>query len=150
MSEPTFESSVMKAIHERRSIRSYAPQKLDQATIRALLDAAVWAPTAVHEEPWLFSIVQDVAVLKSLSERAKKIFAAQAEQAHPEQAQRLLDIVGQPDFNIFYNASTLIVISAKPKGLLSSRIAGLRHKTCCSPPIRRGWVPVSSVWRWRA
>ncbi len=71
--------SVLDAIHERRSVRAYSPQRLDQATVRRkLLDAAVWAPTAVHEEPWAFDIVQDVAALKSLSDRAKTIFAAEA------------------------------------------------------------------------
>lgn len=109
-------SDVIKAIHERRSVRDYTPDQLDQATIRKLLDAAVWAPTAVHEEPWLFSIVQDRVVLKNLSDRAKKIFAAQTPQAHPDQAKRLRDILDQSDFNIFYNASTLIVISGKPQG----------------------------------
>jgi nitroreductase len=116
MSEPTTELSVMKAIHDRRSVRDYAPQPLEEAIIRTLLDAAVWAPTAVHEEPWAFVIVQDKAVLQRLSARAKKIFTAEAENAHPEQARRLLDILAQPDFNIFYNAGTLIIICGRPKG----------------------------------
>jgi nitroreductase len=64
----------------------------------------------------VFVIVQHPAVLKSLSDRAKKIFAAEAPRTHPDQAGRLLDILAQPDFNIFYNAGTLIVICAKPKG----------------------------------
>ncbi|HEY1232724.1 MAG TPA: nitroreductase family protein [Candidatus Binatia bacterium] len=109
--------NVMDAIHGRRSVRSYAPQRLDQATIRVLLDAAVWAPTAVHEEPWVFVIVQDTALLKSLSDRAKKIFAAQAEDTHPGQARRLREMISDPNFNIFYDASTLIIICAKPEGI---------------------------------
>jgi nitroreductase len=116
MSEVETRMSVMDAIHERRSVRDYTPQRLDHVTVRSLLDAAVWAPTAVHEEPWVFSVVQDVAVLKSLSDRAKTIFAADARQTHPEQASRLLETLAQPDFNIFYNAGTLIVICGPPKG----------------------------------
>ena len=116
MSKPTTELSVMKAIHERRSVRAYTPQPLEEATIRTLLDAAVWAPTAVHEEPWAFVIVQDQAVLQRLSARAKKIFTAEAKHAHPEQARHLLDMLADPDFNMFYNAGTLIVICARPKG----------------------------------
>jgi nitroreductase len=108
--------SVLGAIRERRSVRSYAPHRLEQATIRALLDAAVWAPTAVHEEPWAFAIVQDMTLLKSLSDRAKLIFAVDARRTHPDQASHLLEMVENPDFNIFYNAGTLIVICAKPKG----------------------------------
>ena len=116
MAERDKEISVVAAIHERRSVRAYAPQRLDQATVRALLDAAVWAPTAVHEEPWAFAVVQDMALLKSLSDRAKTIFAADAHRTHPDQASHLLEMVGNPDFNIFYNAGTLIIICARPKG----------------------------------
>jgi len=108
--------NIMDAIHGRRSVRSYAPERLDTVTIQTLLDAAIWAPTAVHEEPWAFVIVQDRAVLKRLSDRAKKIFTAEAERSHPDQARHLLDILAKPDFNIFYDAGTLIIICARPKG----------------------------------
>ena len=108
--------NIMEAIHGRRSVRSYAPERLDTVTIQTLLDAAIWAPTAVHEEPWAFVIVQDRAVLKSLSDRAKEIFSAEAEHAHPDQARHLLDMLAKPDFNIFYDAGTLIIICARPKG----------------------------------
>jgi nitroreductase len=116
VTKPDAPISVMEAIHERRSVRSYSPERLDQRTIRDLLDAAVWAPTAVHEEPWAFVIVQDMAALKSLSDRAKTIFAAEAPCTHPDQASRLLDILAQPDFNVFYNAGTLIIVCGRPKG----------------------------------
>ena len=108
--------TIMDAIHGRRSVRSYAPERLDTVTIQTLLDAAIWAPTAVHEEPWAFVIVQDRAVLKSLSDRAKEIFSAEAEHVHSEQARHLLDMLAKPDFNIFYDAGTLIIICARPKG----------------------------------
>jgi nitroreductase len=117
MSKVEKKVSVLDAIHERRSVRAYSPQRLDQATVRRkLLDAAVWAPTAVHEEPWAFVIVQDVAALKSLSDRAKTIFAAEARRTPPGQASHLLEILDNPDFNIFYNAGTLIIICGRPKG----------------------------------
>lgn len=116
MPESESQMKIMDAIHGRRSVRSYSPQRLDALTVRTLLEAAVWAPTAVHEEPWAFVVVQELAVLQRLSDRAKKIFAAEAQHTHPEQATHLLEILAQPNFNIFYNASTLIVICGKPKG----------------------------------
>ncbi len=116
MSQTESPVNIMNAIYERRSVRSYLPRRLDPATVRTLLTAATWAPTAVHEEPWAFVIVQDRAVLQSLSDRAKKIFAADAERSHPDQARHLLDMLANPDFNIFYNAGTLIIICARPKG----------------------------------
>ena len=116
MTKPDARMSVMDAILERRSVRSYSPERVSQAAIRTLLDAAVWAPTAVHEEPWAFVIVQDMAALKSLWDRAKTIFAADAPRTHPDQASHLLEILDQPDFNIFYKAGTLIIICGRPKG----------------------------------
>jgi nitroreductase len=116
MTQTESRMNIMEAIHERRSVRSYLPERLDPATVRTLLEAATWAPTAVHEEPWAFVIVQDTGVLKSLSDRAKKVFAAEAERVHADQASHLLDMLANPDFNIFYNAGTLIIICARPKG----------------------------------
>ena len=106
--------SLMDAIHGRRSVRAYAPQKLDQATILALLEAAVRAPTAIHEEPWAFVILQDLKALKRLSDRAKKFFVEEVHRAHLDRGGHTLDKFEQPDFNIFYDAGTLIVICAKP------------------------------------
>ena len=34
----------------------------DEATIRGLLDAAVQAPTAIHEEPWAVEVVAPIIV----------------------------------------------------------------------------------------
>ena len=72
--------SVMDAIYARRAIREYRPVKPDENTIRALLDAAVQAPTAMHGEPWCFAIIQDPALLKRDSDRAKELLLAN----HPE------------------------------------------------------------------
>lgn len=51
--------SALDAILMRRSVRAFTSQSLDESTIRALLDAAVQAPTAMHTEPWSFVVVQD-------------------------------------------------------------------------------------------
>ena len=77
--------SVMDAINARRSVRAYTGRKIDEAAIRALLAAAVRAPTAIHQEPWTFVIVQDPGALKRLSDRAKKFFV---EEMHRVQLDR--------------------------------------------------------------
>lgn len=107
---------VLQAIRERRSIRSYAAQKVDRESVEALLAAAVRAPTAVHEEPWAFAVVQDAAVLKRISDRAKPLFTEQVHRAHLDRGGHELHIFESPSFNIFYDASTLIVICAVPAG----------------------------------
>ena len=108
--------SIMDAIYNRSSVRSYSAKVLDQTTIRILLAAAVRAPTAVHLEPWVFAILQDTTALKRLSDRAKPLFLEEVQRAHLDRGGHALDIFASPDFNMFYNAGTLIIICGKPMG----------------------------------
>ena len=108
--------SIMDAIYKRSSVRPYSAKVLDQTTIRILLAAAVRAPTAVHLEPWVFAILQDTSALKRLSDRAKPLFLEEVQRAHLDRGGHALDIFTSPDFNMFYNAGTLIIICGKPMG----------------------------------
>ncbi|MGA8865168.1 MAG: nitroreductase family protein, partial [Gallionella sp.] len=72
--ERPLKKNTFEAILARRSVRSYAPDRLDRKTIESLLEAAVRAPTAMHEEPWAFVVVQDHALLRRVSDLAKPIF----------------------------------------------------------------------------
>ncbi len=116
MSSPQSSMGVLDAIRQRCSVRSYTPKRLDRQTVSALLEAAVRAPTAMHEEPWGFVVVQDTNLLKRISDRAKPLFVAEVHRAHLDRGGHDLDIFTSPGFNIFYDAGTLIVISAVPRG----------------------------------
>jgi len=108
------DKGILKAIHARRSVRAYAPAPLDDATINTLLDAAVHAPTAMHEEPWAFVVVQDQAILQRLSDLAKPIFVEEVRHRNAQGASHSFDHFIRPDFNIFHGAPALIIICAKP------------------------------------
>ena len=82
-------------------------------SVSSCLAAAVRAPTAMHAEPWQFVIVQDADRLKRLSDRAKAALATDA-RLHPDR--RHADIFAQPQFNVFYDAPTLIIICASTPG----------------------------------
>jgi nitroreductase len=117
--------SVFDAISGRRAVRSFTPEHLDEKTVRRLLDAAVQAPTAMHREPWAFVVIQDPPLLRRLSDRAKASWpiAMTPEQRHhaatvPQMsafAQRLAD----PEFNLFYDATTLVAIGSIGSGVFS-------------------------------
>lgn len=112
---------VLHAIYHRRAVRSYSAEQPDDELIRELLDAAVQAPTAMHVEPWAFVIVQDKALLRRYSDRAKTILlddiSAGGELGQdPAAKQRLSGMLADPSFNIFYDAGTLIVICRRPAG----------------------------------
>ena len=117
------ELSALETIHRRRAVRNYKPDPVPEETIRRLLDAAVHAPTAMHLEPWTFVVVQDRAVMRHVSDRAKAVMRERST-AHRELLRapgaapggRHLALLENPDFNVFYDASTLIVICAKRLG----------------------------------
>lgn len=103
---------LMEAIRTRRSVRKYTDQKVDNSIVEQLLDAAVQAPSASNSQPWAFAVIQDRSWLETFSTRAKSHLLSMVDQdpaiAHYK------GMLSNADFNIFYNAGTLVVIYAKP------------------------------------
>lgn len=108
--------NVFETILARRSVRSYSRHEVKAEAIRTLLEAAVRAPTALHEEPWSFAIVQDRAFLRYLSDMAKPLFIDEVRCQGKAGGEAEFGLFARPDFNIFHDAGTLIVICAKPLG----------------------------------
>ena len=96
---------VLEGIYGRRAIRDYLAEPVSRTTMRELIEAAVQAPSAMNERPWRFTVVTDKNLLSSISIRAKT-FALQGADS------RLRQMLADPNFDIFYNAPALIVISA--------------------------------------
>jgi nitroreductase len=109
---PKVEMTVFETILARRSVRKYKSRMVDQATIRILLEAAVRAPTAIHQEPWGFVAIQDKKLLQSLSDRAKPLFMDEIHRRSSNN-DHMMDVFNNHDFNIFYDSGTLILICGK-------------------------------------
>ena len=114
--EKPLKKTLFEAILARRSVRTYTPDVLDRNTVQTLLEAAVRAPTAMHEEPWAFVVVQDHALLQRMSDLAKPIFVEEMRHRNSHGAGHSFGHFTKPDFNIFHGADTLIIICAKPLG----------------------------------
>ena len=115
-SKPVVSISALDAIYHRRAVRNYLPSTIDRAVIQSLLDAAVHAPTAMHEEPWSFAVIQDRDLLNRLSDSTKERVRSEAQGFDSPNAKHSLDLVNKPDFHVFYNAGTLIIIYSKFQG----------------------------------
>lgn len=102
------------AINGRRSVRAYTEQSVDPITLRRLIDAAVRAPNAVNRQPWSFTVVRDKVILSNVARSAEAyVLATLPSDSHASHFRALL---ADPDFNIFYDAPALIVISATEAG----------------------------------
>jgi len=121
---------------------------VDEKTIRDLIGAAVQAPSAVDSQAWFFTVLRDKALLASISRNAKAFML----KTLPEgpSAGRFQQLLSDPNFDIFYHAPALIVIShsgeaswavedcalAAQNLMLAARAAGLG--TC--------WIGFSQSW----
>ncbi len=55
-------------ILDRRSIRRFSDQKIDNKQIKSLLTAAMYAPSAVNMQPWHFVVIDDPSMMKKIME----------------------------------------------------------------------------------
>jgi nitroreductase len=94
------------AIHGRRSIRDYLPRPVSRALIEAVLHDAVQAPTppVSGAAPFLFVVIEGVETIAAHGAEALA-FA----RAH-RKPDRSYDWVDRPDFLVFFNAPTVVVI----------------------------------------
>jgi nitroreductase len=107
---------LIEAIYQRRSVRAYTEEPVPQDVVRQLLDAAIQAPSAMNSQPWAFAIVQDRALLRSLSDRAKRHLLDTF--TGDPRMERYRNVLSDPQFEIFYGAPALIVICAGEGGLV--------------------------------
>ena len=57
----------LEAIFSRRSIRKFAPGKLDKKDINTLLEAAMAAPSACCKDPWEFLVIENPDMLAKMT-----------------------------------------------------------------------------------
>jgi nitroreductase len=62
---------MIELLRTRRSIRKFTAERIDQARIDSIIEAALRAPSSRGIDPWEFILVDDPAIIRSLS-RAKQ------------------------------------------------------------------------------
>ncbi len=62
-------SPILEAIEQRRSIRNFTEQTVDSNTLYEIIQAGVWAPSGLNNQPWRFVIVTDAAIRAQLAEQ---------------------------------------------------------------------------------
>ena len=58
----------MEAILSRRSIRKYSGEGVGEEDVKAMLEAAMAAPSAANQQPWRFVVIDDRELLDAVPE----------------------------------------------------------------------------------
>jgi len=64
---------VFEAIKNRRSIRHYKPDNVDDKTIQTVLEAAHWAPSWGNIQCWRFIVIRDQKIKSDVADTLSKI-----------------------------------------------------------------------------
>ena len=83
----------LKDLKERRSIRAYKAEQIKDEELEQVLEAGLWAPSGMGQQPVVFVVVQD----PETREQLRKMNAS---------------IMGNPDMDPFYGAPTIVVVLA--------------------------------------
>ena len=85
-------NEVLKALRERRSVRSFKPEQIKDEELKAVLEAGIYAPTGMgHQDPWIVAVQNPEIVAQLLRMNAK--------------------IMGT-DSNPYYGAPTIVLVFA--------------------------------------
>lgn len=107
-------NSIFANIYARRAVREYKPEDVPEETIKELIKAGTYAPSALNEQPWRFVVIKNRGLMKKCSDRAKKLWLDSIKGPMNEEKRELVSLVSDPGFDIFYDAPVLIFIFARP------------------------------------
>ncbi len=138
-----------EAIFGRRSIRDYLPERVSREAITRLIDAAIQAPSAMNQQPWSFVVIQEQSLLDRISHDAKTHLMSERPVAGLPA--HLYERLADANFQLFYHAPVLVVISAISQGpwivedcalaaenlMLAAHGMGLG---CCWIGLAHGWL----------
>jgi len=101
---------VMEAIYHRRAVRSFTATPVTTDTLRALIEAAVQAPSAIDLQPWRFAVANKRETLRRIAAAARDRLLSLMQPGSP--FLRFRSMLEDPACDLLYGATALVVICA--------------------------------------
>jgi len=120
-------NETLKTIAERHSCRDFSGVPLAGAQVKALVEAALAAPSAMNRQPWRIIVVADKSLIDEMDFESMNMLAAAEDKSGYE---RIMSRGGK----IFYNAPCMIMVASDGSdyasmdcGILSQNVALAAH-----------------------
>ena len=65
-------NEVLNAIKNRRTVRRFKPNPIDEEMIQMILEAGRWAPSFSNLQPWRFIVIKDQGLKNALDKAARE------------------------------------------------------------------------------
>ena len=97
-------NETLRVIKLRRSIRRFDSRQIPNDALNAILEAGLFAPSAMNQQKWHFSVVQNKAMLKKMVQitKANKI---------DSNISFLVQKATSNDYHTYYHAPTVVIVS---------------------------------------
>jgi len=110
-------NQVIKTIMNRRSTRKYKTEQLDQESLKAIIEAGLYAPSAHNEQSWHFTVIQDPQLIDDINIDTKIEMLKSEEEWVQKMAQK-------EGYHIFHNAPTVIIVSGRKVSMMAREDCG--------------------------
>ena len=97
-------NETIQTILKRRSIRAYQTRQIGEEELHEILLAGQYAPTAMGQQPWHFTVLQNPDLLEKLQVQCKSLFL------HSDNPD-LRAVASREEYHIFHHAPTLLIVS---------------------------------------
>ncbi len=97
-------------LQSRRSIRNFLEKEVPTPLLKEIIQECCMAPSSANNQPWRFVVVKDKTLIRKLSDQSKAHHLSAIEKNPASPNQKLAAVLGNPGFNIYYNAPCLVFI----------------------------------------
>ncbi len=131
------------AIMTRRSVRKFEKRQIPDEIIARIIQAGTYAPSALALQPWAFVVVQDQTFLNKVSDYCKPIMISLMKDAHDGMSDRFRSLLESPDYSIYYQAPTVIMVVGKT----NSRFREIDTSLCAQNMMLAAYaLGIGSCW----
>jgi nitroreductase len=100
-------------LKRRRSVRAYLDKTVATELLKEIIKESTCAPSSGNNQPWRFVIVNNMAMMKRISDESKKNLLARIEANPGDYIQRYESALRNDNYNVFYNAPALVILAGR-------------------------------------
>jgi len=104
-------NAVIENIKSRRSTRNFTEQSVEQNKLDAIIEAGLWAPSAVNKQSWHFTVIQNRDFMNRINKATK-------EASSKSDIENVRNIASNDKLDIFYGAPSVIIVSSTKDAML--------------------------------